>query len=218
MVSEDPFKGLAFSPESNPRTRSRWCKFLAAPFGHSLHPNSWCLPGATPRCVYRTGAPPNPPVTNREKKRAHRSVQTSHLKYLALGVISPEILSWPFNKLQRSRLPVPHTNLSTSDLRVRKKQTHCVPCSLAEDWFFKNAPNQGLPGGPVIKSPPANAVVGRGWVWSLVWELRSHILWSNGAHASHYWAWAPQLGNSPQVLQLEKAPAQQQRPSAARYK
>ena len=148
VVSEDPFKGLAFSPGSSPRTRPRWCKHLAAPFGRSLHPNSWCLPGATPRCVYRTGAPPNPPVTNREKKRARRSVQTSHLKYRAPGVISPEILSWPFNKLQRSRLPVLHTSLSTSDFRVREKQTHCVLCSLAEDCFSKNAPNRGLPWWP----------------------------------------------------------------------
>lgn len=60
---------FAFSPKSSPRTRPRWCKHLAAPFGRSLRPSSWCLPSARPRCAYKTGGPPNLPTTHGEKKR-----------------------------------------------------------------------------------------------------------------------------------------------------
>ena len=68
-----------------------------------------------------------------------------------------------------------------------------VPPTKQKKIFANHMPDRDFPSGPVVENLPSNEGT---QVWSLVRELRSHVLWGNQAHVPqllHSRAWALQL-------------------------
>ena len=145
--------------------------------------------------------------------------------------------------LQLEKCPVMKRSIYTNVLIPSRPQSHINAVSIpGRELIIRvgfQAPQVGFPGGPVVACPPCN----EGDCSSLPGLGRSHIPWSNWAWVSkplkpaccrpasrNYWcpeacaprarapppreAWALQPERSPSWPELEKACAQQQRPSA----